>query len=165
MFKKITALLLAIAVLTGCVGISEVASAKEFKTQSSPVVDSKNKVELKSNKEKRVAPIVARIIVSAAGYAVKKLGKKVADDVWPVVKKKLDDLLEKAEDISIKGPGGGERVFAIFDKNKEIFRLDAKLLKKPDGYYLWVHYHITPDMSEHHDIAEIYMGKNKPAGW
>ncbi|MBY0054275.1 hypothetical protein H7K32_21940, partial [Brevibacillus agri] len=41
----------------------------------------------------------------------------------------------------------------------------VELLKKPDGYYLWVHYHITPDMSEHHDIAEIYMGKNKPAGW
>ncbi|MED3501475.1 YpjP family protein [Brevibacillus agri] len=56
--------------------------------------------------------------------------------------------------------------FEWYEKiNATLVRLDAKLLKKPDGYYLWVHYHITPDMSEHHDIAEIYMGKNKPAGW
>ncbi|MBY0088997.1 YpjP family protein [Brevibacillus brevis] len=166
MFKKIVSLVLAVSfVFTGVVGTSTVAAADHHSQVTTKQSFSSSMRESEMKEKQQVAPIVARIIIKAAEFAVKKLGKKIADDVWPVVKKKLDDLLESAKDLSVKGPGGGERVFAIFSDKTEIFRLDAKLLKKSDGYYLWVHYHIRPNMEDHHDIANIYMGKDKPGGW
>lgn len=86
--------------------------------------------------------------------------------MWPAVKSKLDDIMAKYNDLSINGPSKGEQVFEIVSKKHgAVFRLDATLLKKYDGYYLYVHYHTPPDMSKHHDIATVYIGKNKPPGY
>lgn len=135
----------------------KVNSNEQESTSQNVIQDNSNNIEPQS---------LGLIIKKAAEYIIKKLGPKVKDQIWPKVKNKLDDIIETYNDLSVKGPGSGERVFALVSKKKgEVFRLDAKLLKKNDGYYLYVHYHSTPDMSDHHDIATIYIGKNKPPGF
>jgi hypothetical protein len=111
--------------------------------------------------QKSTATLVKRVIE----FIISKVGPKVKEKIWPVVKDKVDDVLKAAKGISIKGPGSGERVFAIYKNKVEVFRLDATLLKKYDGYYIYVHYHASPKMSNHHDISTFYLGKNKPRGW
>jgi hypothetical protein len=114
------------------------------------------------------------VVVAALAWVAKKLVVKVFNKVWPIIKDKLTkvvkDVANKYNDLSVKGPGGGETVFSLESKKHgQVFRFDVKLLKKPDGYYIWPHYHIKPNLGDHHDLAPgdgyIYWGKDKPPGF
>ena len=81
----------------------------------------------------------------------------------------MEDVVKKYNDLTIKGPSGGETIFALNSKKYgQVFRFDIKLRKTPKKeYYIIPHYHVKPDLSKHFYIPEdgIYWGKNKPPGF
>ncbi|WP_459910784.1 YpjP family protein [Desulfotomaculum defluvii] len=67
-------------------------------------------------------------------------------------------------------PGSGGRVFKLVSKKQgEVFRFDVDLLKKYNGYYIYPHYHVKPNLNDHHSLISgdgtIYWGKDKPPGF
>ena len=113
-----------------------------------------------------------KLLASAIAYVVKKLAPKVYAKVWPVIKNKVTKLVEdvskKYNDLYVVGPYG-TRVFKLVSKKYgEVFRFDIELLTRYDGYYIYPHYHIKPNIDDHNKLVPgdgyIYWGKNKPPG-
>ncbi|MDM5350089.1 hypothetical protein ACE1MS_10155 [Lysinibacillus sp. fkY74-1] len=92
------------------------------------------------------------VVAGALRLLTSKVGKEGMQKGWAIAKPYVKKALDYADDYVIDGPGGGGRIIQVRKKKggAPIFRLDYYPIKTGGDYKL--HYHVEPDMKEHHVI-------------
>lgn len=166
----------------------EIVTAKESAgvEVATPVKDVAEEIDFTTDQEINSADyIINSLTEQAQGYAIAKLGPRIANKVEPefttTILPNMQVVLQMiladagADDINYYGitelptKGFGERIFNIHDHQaeKDIARFDVRRENRPgEGHWFNFHYHLSDDeFAEHHSIGEIYWDKNMPPKW